>query len=87
MATRMMTLLYGDKPGADVEPGNRVDTVDDLPAAAPPPLWLMEDEPSQPSVALERSSALGGLVRGLAVAAGVLAIVTFAIAVFVWLVR
>lgn len=33
----MATLLYGDKPGCDVEPGNRADTADlALPAPAPP---------------------------------------------------
>lgn len=37
MATRMATLLYGEKPNADIQAGNRADTVDDIPAAAPLP--------------------------------------------------
>ena len=40
MATRMTTLLYGDKPESDIEPGNRVDsdgaTGPSIPA--PPPM-------------------------------------------------
>jgi len=37
MATRMTTLLYGEKPGCDVAPGNRADTADAaVPAPAPP---------------------------------------------------
>lgn len=67
MATRMATLLYGDKPGADVEPGNRVDTTNGG-TQAPPPL--------RPSSLARRSHepfALRGVVVGLAAAAAILA--------------
>lgn len=39
MATRMATLLYGEKPNTDVEAGNRADTADTVaqPAAPYPP--------------------------------------------------
>ena len=48
MATRMTTLFYGDKPGIDVEPGNRVDS--ETPSGpnipAPPPMRPTYPTPS-----------------------------------------
>jgi hypothetical protein len=74
MATRMMTLLYGDKPEVDVEPGNRVDTADD---SAPPTILSMEEQAPW-------ASQLGGLVRGLLAAVAVLSGVTLTLIAFVW---
>jgi hypothetical protein len=78
MATRMMTLLYGDKPEADVEPGNRVDTADDQPPASLPPIAPEAHAPHG------HHFALRGLVLGLAAAAAVLVGVTIALVALVW---
>jgi hypothetical protein len=78
MATRMMTLLYGDKPEADVEPGNRVDTADDLPPASLPPMAQQAHAPHG------HHFALRGVVLGLAAAAAVLIGVTIALVALVW---
>lgn len=40
MATRMTTLLYGERPGADVAPGNRADAEDDPGASGTHPRLL-----------------------------------------------
>src|SRR4051812_28847388 len=75
MATRMTTLLYGDKPEADVEPGNRVDTANIGPMIVSPP-------PMRPQ--LGRPFALRGIVLGLTAASAVLAGVTLATVGLVW---
>jgi hypothetical protein len=79
MATRMTTLLYGDKPEADVEPGNRVDTTDSEPPASPPPMRPMRVSPAQP-----HPFAMRGLFLGLAAAASVLVGLTVALIAVVW---
>lgn len=81
MATRMMTLLYGDKPEADVEPGNRVDTVDERPPMSP---LSMEGLAPSTSDAHAHFSGLDGLVRGLAAAVAVLSGVTITLIALVW---
>lgn len=81
MATRMMTLLYGDKPEADVEPGNRVDTVDDRPPTSSL-ILSMEEQPPWASHA--HRFALAGLVGGLLAAVAILSGVTVTLIAFVW---
>jgi len=71
----MMTLLYGDKPEVDVEPGNRVDTESDRPPVSLPP---MEYAPEP------RVFALHDLGLGLVAAAAVLAGLTIAVVALVW---
>ena len=83
MATRMMTLLYGDKPEADVEPGNRVDLTNGGPHASPPPMRTMTV--SEPHGSPQRSHLpLGGLVLGLAAAASVVAGIASTLVALVW---
>jgi hypothetical protein len=82
MATRMTSLLYGDRPEADVEPGNRVDTALDWPAAASPPTWTTSEMPE--SDEHHEVYALRGLVLGLAAAAAVLAAVTIVVVALMW---
>lgn len=82
MATRMTTLLYGNKPEADVEPGNRVDTVNGGPHAAPPPMRPHERALAEHAQA--RPLAMRGLVLGLAAASAVLAGLTIALIPFAW---
>jgi hypothetical protein len=79
MATRMTTLLYGDKPEADVEPGNRVDTVNGRPAAAPPPM-----RPAHTTQPHGRPFALRGVVLGLAAGSVVLVGLTIAMIALAW---
>lgn len=86
MATRMTTLLYGDKPEADVEPGNRVDTEDDVAQQSPPPMRPAEETSAaaRPAHATAQPFALRGLVLGLVAAAAVLAGIAIELTVFVW---
>lgn len=65
MATRMATLLYGDKPGCDVEAGNRADAADlALPAPAPPfPLSPSFLPPTPPRVRTQPLAAAATPMR------------------------
>lgn len=84
MATRMTTLLYGDKPEADIEPGNRVDTANGGPQPSTLPMTSGEVGSTVAPHLYARPFALRGLVFGLAAAAAVLAGITIAIVAFVW---
>jgi hypothetical protein len=88
MATRMATVLYGEKPNADVEAGNRVDT---FAAAGPAPERALAPEvsatptvPSPPPVSPMSPPALRGLVLGLAAAGAVFAGLSLAGIALAW---
>jgi hypothetical protein len=74
MATRMTTVLYGDEPGTDVAPGNRVDvqSASGPDAPAPPPMRPIYPTPTPTPWVLESHRELVG-PRGLRVALGVAA--------------
>jgi len=84
MATRMTTLLYGDRPEADVEPGNRVDAEGDVAHPSTPPMRPAEERLAAVRDTHSRPFALRGLVLGLAATAAVLAGVTVELTAFVW---
>lgn len=94
MATRMTTLLYGEKPGTDVEVGSRVDVgpasassgiVPKVPPMRPnyatpePSPWL-----ERRSVAQRQPFALRGLMLGIVAAAGVFAGLALFSVALVW---
>jgi hypothetical protein len=70
MATRMTTLLYGEKPEIDVEPGNRVDSEDGPSVPAPPP---MRPPYPMPSPWVRREAIAASAPRGLRAILGVAA--------------
>ena len=81
----MTTLLYGDKPEADVEAGNRVDLTNGGPQTSPPPMTPTHGEPATlQRTAVRGPFALRGLVLGLAAAATVLAGIAATLVAFVW---
>jgi hypothetical protein len=76
----MTTLLYGETPGADVQPGNRVDTTSGRMSAVAPPTLT----PGAVHPFVRPPFALPGIVAGLAAAAGVLVGLTIAAIALVW---
>jgi hypothetical protein len=82
----MTTLLYGDKPGCDVEPGNRVDSSTDVCAvdAAPPPSSVRPTYPTPMPWHARRPLALRAMVIGLAAVAAVLAGLSMFSIALVW---
>jgi predicted phage tail protein len=80
----MMTLLYGEKPGADVEPGNRVDLTNGG-AQSPPPMTPPRAASESPHRAQhEAHFALRDIVFGLVAVSAVLAGITAALVALVW---
>ena len=85
MATRMMTLLYGETPGSDVEPGNRVDSASSGIVSKVPPLRPIDPTPTpwaRPRRA--RPLALRGMMIGMAAVAAVFAGLALFSVALVW---
>jgi hypothetical protein len=72
MATRMTTLLYGDRPGIDVEPGNRVDSESPSGPSIPSPPPMRPTYPT-PSPWVRREQIAEPPPRGLRTVLGVAA--------------
>ncbi|MDB4937618.1 MAG: hypothetical protein JWP87_4590 [Labilithrix sp.] len=68
----MTTLLYGDKPGSDVEPGNRVDSSTDPSDSPPPPSSVRPTYPTPTPWHHRQPLAFRAIMIGLAAVAAVL---------------
>jgi hypothetical protein len=80
----MTTLLYGDKPGTDVEPGNRVDSSTDVNAAPPPPSSVRPTYPTPSPWVRRQPLAFRAIMIGLAAVAAVLAGLSMFSIALVW---